>query len=137
MASKDEAELKQQGAVEAAQDPNSIVSPEDAEEKVVKEAKKAGGAALAFDPDASPEEKAAQARSVSALSSHNGEPSPALELDCPSPHLGPPRPRMAALGDSFLVHDHGPLALKLAPGRCIDQSTDVLLLPACPFRLSP
>ncbi|KAK7528268.1 uncharacterized protein IWZ02DRAFT_4294 [Phyllosticta citriasiana] len=63
MASKNEAELKQQGAVEAAQDPNSIVSPEDAEEKVVKEAKKAGGAALAFDPDASPEEKAAQARS--------------------------------------------------------------------------
>lgn len=67
MASREEAELKQQGAIEAAQEPNFFVSPEDAENKVVEEAKKAGGAALAFDPDASPEEKAAQARSVSTM----------------------------------------------------------------------
>lgn len=66
MASRQEAELKQQGAIEAAQDPNTNVAPEDAEQKVLDEARKAGGAALAFNPDASPAEKAAQARSVSA-----------------------------------------------------------------------
>lgn len=67
MASRQEAELKQQGAIEAAQDPNSSVSADDAEQAVLREARKAGGAALAFNPDASPAEKAAQARSVSAL----------------------------------------------------------------------
>lgn len=63
MASRQEAELKQQGAIEAAQDPNSSVSADDAEQAVLREARKAGGAALAFNPDASPAEKAAQARS--------------------------------------------------------------------------
>ncbi|KAF9635988.1 putative membrane bound c2 domain protein [Lasiodiplodia theobromae] len=63
MASRQEAELKQQGAIEAAQDPNTNVAPADAEQKVLDEARKAGGAALAFNPDASPAEKAAQARS--------------------------------------------------------------------------
>ena len=57
-------ELKSQGAVEAARDPNSNVTIQDAERTLMEEAKKAGGAALHFDPDASPEEKAAQARSV-------------------------------------------------------------------------
>lgn len=56
------AELKQQGAIEAAQDPNSKVTAEDAEKKILDEAKKAGSAAFEFDPDASPEEKRAQAR---------------------------------------------------------------------------
>lgn len=58
------AELKQQGAVEAAQDPNSNVTAEDAERKIVEETRKAGAEAYQFDPNASPEEKAAQARSV-------------------------------------------------------------------------
>ncbi len=58
-------ELKQQGAVEAAQNPDSNVTAEDAEKILIEETKKAGGAAYQFDPDASPEEKAAQARSVS------------------------------------------------------------------------
>ncbi len=57
-------ELKQQGAVEAAQDPNNPTSPEDAERAITNESKKAGVAAFQFDPDASPEEKAAQARAV-------------------------------------------------------------------------
>ncbi|KAL1630040.1 Tricalbin-2 [Diplodia seriata] len=65
MASRQDAELKQQGAIEAAQDPNTNVSPEDAEQKMLDEGRKAGGAgaALAFNPDASPADKAAQARS--------------------------------------------------------------------------
>ncbi|KAF1981931.1 tricalbin [Aulographum hederae CBS 113979] len=53
-------ELKQQGALEAAQDPNSSVSASQAEQMVVDETKKAGGAAFQFDPNATAEEKAAQ-----------------------------------------------------------------------------
>ena len=57
-------ELKSQGAVEAAQDPNSIVSADDAQKVLVDESKKAGASALTFDPNASPEEKRLQAQSV-------------------------------------------------------------------------
>ncbi|KIW11680.1 hypothetical protein PV08_10982 [Exophiala spinifera] len=63
MASALENELKSQGAVEAAQDPDSSVTAEDAEKVLIAESKKAGATALTFDPNASPEEKAAQARS--------------------------------------------------------------------------
>jgi hypothetical protein len=59
------AEIKAQGAVEMANDPNSSVTAEDAQKKLVDESQKAGVAAFTFDPDASPEEKAAQARAVS------------------------------------------------------------------------
>lgn len=47
---------------------------------------------------------------------------------------------MIALGDSFLDLFACPQVLKLAPKRLLaaaDQSTDTILLPACPFRLSP
>ena len=65
------AELKSQGAMEAAQDPNSQVSAGDARKTMVDEAKKAGGAAYEFNPDASPEEKAAAARAVSSVVSRS------------------------------------------------------------------
>lgn len=55
-------ELKQQGAIEAAQNPQSSVTPDDAERKIVDESRKAGVEAYSFNPDATPEEKAAQAR---------------------------------------------------------------------------
>ncbi|RMY19282.1 hypothetical protein D0866_12908, partial [Hortaea werneckii] len=55
-------ELKQQGAVEAANDPNTSVDAQEAEQKMLEESKKAGAAAFEFDPDASPEQKAAQLR---------------------------------------------------------------------------
>lgn len=58
-------ELKSQGAAMAAQDPNSKITAEDAEAVMTNESKKVGIPAFQFDPDASPEEKAAQARSVS------------------------------------------------------------------------
>lgn len=58
------AELKTQGVVEASRDPNTNVTSEDAQKKMVEESKKAGVAAFTFDPDASPEEKAAQAKAV-------------------------------------------------------------------------
>ncbi|KAL8731971.1 MAG: hypothetical protein Q9166_003103 [cf. Caloplaca sp. 2 TL-2023] len=57
------AELKAQGAVEAAQDPDSKVTSQDAQHVIAAESKKAGVAAFEFDPNASPEAKAAQARS--------------------------------------------------------------------------
>ena len=57
-------ELKSQGAADAARDPDSNVTSEDAEQTMIDETKKAGGAAFQFDPNASPEEKAAQARAV-------------------------------------------------------------------------
>ncbi|KAE9578818.1 hypotheticall protein [Colletotrichum fructicola] len=58
---KEKNELKVQGVVEAAQDPESNVSADDAQKKIVEESKKAGITAFTFDPDASPEEKRAQA----------------------------------------------------------------------------
>lgn len=58
------AELKTQGAVEMANDPNSSVTADDAQKKMVDESKKAGVAAFTFDPNATPEQKAAQARAV-------------------------------------------------------------------------
>lgn len=66
-----EGELKQQGAVEAAQDPNSSVTAADVERKIVTEGQKAGVPAFHFDPDASPEEKAAQARAVGYILSNS------------------------------------------------------------------
>lgn len=60
-------ELKAQGATEAAQDPDSKVSAQDAEDVMTAESKKAGIPAFQFDPDASPEDKAAQAKSVNHL----------------------------------------------------------------------
>ena len=57
-------ELKAQGAAEAAQDPNSSTTAQDAQDVMAAESKKAGIPALQFNPDASPEEKAAQARAV-------------------------------------------------------------------------
>lgn len=61
-------ELKQQGALEASRDPESNVTADDAQRKLVEESRNAGVAAFTFDPDASPEEKRAQARAVRSLS---------------------------------------------------------------------
>ena len=57
-------ELKQQGAVQAAQDPNSKVQAEDAEKTLVDEAHKSGAAAYHFDPNTTAAEKAAAAKAV-------------------------------------------------------------------------
>lgn len=79
-------ELKQQGAIEAAQNPNSSVTAQDAEKKMVEESKNAGVAAYSFDPNASPEEKRRQVRSVSLSSlAHPNSPRPALPATaCPA-----------------------------------------------------
>ncbi|ERF72189.1 hypothetical protein EPUS_02981 [Endocarpon pusillum Z07020] len=54
-------ELKQQGAVEAAQDHNTEATAQDAEKVLIEESIKGGAAAFQFDPNATPQEKAAQA----------------------------------------------------------------------------
>lgn len=57
-------EFKSKGAEEAARDPQSSVNAQDAEDVITNESKKAGVPAFQFDPNATPAEKAAQARSV-------------------------------------------------------------------------
>lgn len=64
-------ELKSQGAIEAAQDPHSKVTAEDAEQKILEESKKGGAAAFQFDADASATEKARQAKAVSFVAAHS------------------------------------------------------------------
>lgn len=61
---RDVAEIKQQGVIEAANDPKSSLTSEDARRKIVEESKKAGNAAFRFDPDATPEQKAAQVQNA-------------------------------------------------------------------------
>ena len=65
MSAKDARELKTQGVLEAADDPNSKVTADDAQKAIVEQSKNAGVAAFSFDPDATPEQKRAQAQAVS------------------------------------------------------------------------
>lgn len=60
-----DAELKQQGVVEAAQDPSTSIDAEQAEQSLLNQSKAAGAAAFSFDPDASAEDKAAQVKARS------------------------------------------------------------------------
>lgn len=63
-------ELRQQGAIEAAEEaPDDPRAAEAAEKVLVEETQKAGMPAYQFDPDASPEEKAAIAEAVSTVPS--------------------------------------------------------------------
>lgn len=66
-------ELKAQGVLEAAADPNSSITVDQAEHAAADHARAGGAAVFEFDPDASPEEKAAQAKdvSVSAVKEHH------------------------------------------------------------------
>ncbi|KPM40646.1 Uncharacterized protein PYUK71.03c [Neonectria ditissima] len=61
---KEASELKQQGAIDAAADPQSSVTADDAQKEIVEASKNAGVAAFTFDPDASPEQKRAQAQAA-------------------------------------------------------------------------
>ena len=70
-AEAEKTELKEEGMIEAAtdlaQDPQSKVNPDKIEEALVKETRQAGASAYQFDPDASPEDKAAAAEAVRTL----------------------------------------------------------------------
>lgn len=58
------AELKSQAVLEASRDPNSTVDARQAEDEVMNQAKAAGAHAFEFDPNATPEQKAAQMKAV-------------------------------------------------------------------------
>ncbi|ROT37420.1 tricalbin-1 [Sodiomyces alkalinus F11] len=60
----EKSELKIEGVVESAQNPETSTTAEDAERKILEESRKAGITAFTFDPDASPEEKKRQARAA-------------------------------------------------------------------------
>jgi hypothetical protein len=75
-------ELKQQGAIEASRDPNSSVTAEDAERKIVEDSRQAGVTAFTFDPNATAEEKRAQARAVCDNSPLSRLLSPFLRCGC-------------------------------------------------------
>ncbi|RDA89729.1 hypothetical protein CP533_6852 [Ophiocordyceps camponoti-saundersi (nom. inval.)] len=64
MSALDVSEIKAQGAIEAAEDPQSLVTADQAEKEIVELSKNAGVAAFNFDPDASLAEKRAQARAA-------------------------------------------------------------------------
>lgn len=58
-------EAKVDAAVGLAADPDTSVTADVAEKEIVNQSKIAGVTAFEFDPDATPEQKAAQARAVS------------------------------------------------------------------------
>lgn len=64
MLSSFKGEAKQQAIEDLARDPHSKVTALDAEKVIVDESKKAGAPTFTFDPDATPQEKAAQANAV-------------------------------------------------------------------------
>ncbi|KAM0720138.1 hypothetical protein Q7P37_004274 [Cladosporium fusiforme] len=57
-----DAELKQQGVIDAARDPNTAIDAEQAEQALLNQSRAAGAAAFTFDPDATAEEKARQVK---------------------------------------------------------------------------
>lgn len=64
MSAQEVSELKARGVIEAAENPESQVTADDARREIVEQSKNAGVAAFSFDPDASPQQKRAQARAV-------------------------------------------------------------------------
>ncbi|KAF7557854.1 hypothetical protein G7046_g5955 [Stylonectria norvegica] len=64
MSAKEINELKQQGAIEAADNPESSVTADDAQRQIVDQSRNAGVTAFTFDPDASVQEKKAQAQAA-------------------------------------------------------------------------
>jgi Ca2+-dependent lipid-binding protein len=116
-------ELKTEGALEAARNPNSSVTAQAAEKTAVEEARKGGSAAFQFDPDATPEEKAAQARArvpagfhhernknATALVSDADDSGAPLKYDLPAPtkarDVDPPGTTTTANGTK--VNGHAP-----------------------------
>ncbi|QUC19670.1 uncharacterized protein UV8b_03911 [Ustilaginoidea virens] len=64
MSASEAMELRQQGAIEASQNPQSSVTADQAQKELVEQSKNAGIPAFTFDPDASPEQKRAQAQAA-------------------------------------------------------------------------
>lgn len=64
MAANEERDAKVGDAIAAAQNPESSTTADDAQRQMVSESRNAGVTAFTFDPDATPEQKRAQAKAV-------------------------------------------------------------------------
>ncbi|SMR43530.1 unnamed protein product [Zymoseptoria tritici ST99CH_3D1] len=106
---KAEHELKAQGVVEAAQDPNTSVTSDDAQKAMVDQARAGGAAAFTFNPDASPEEKAAQAQEQTGPRLHRKHQTAILATDADDgPDAGydlPPPSKKGAISDAAKPED--------------------------------
>lgn len=71
MSSREADELKAEGVIEAAENPNSQVTADDAQKEIVERSKNAGVAAFTFDPNATAAEKRAQTQAVRILYNEN------------------------------------------------------------------
>ncbi|KAI5359326.1 Putative C2 domain, synaptotagmin-like mitochondrial-lipid-binding domain, C2 domain superfamily [Septoria linicola] len=98
-------ELKAQGVVEAAQDPNSSVNAADAEEALKDHARAGGAAAFEFNPDASPEEKAAQAKERAGPRLHRKHQTAALVTDADDGYENPDLPPPSKEGAISTIQD--------------------------------
>ncbi|KAK3328855.1 C2 domain-containing protein [Apodospora peruviana] len=107
------AELKTQGVIEAAQDPDSNVTADDAQKKIVEESNNVGVAALTFDPNASTEEKMRQASQQIPANFHSKRPKGvaiATDIDDGStPKIDLPSPSKAGAVLSPTTADGKPL----------------------------
>ncbi|KAK4540064.1 hypothetical protein LTR36_009805 [Oleoguttula mirabilis] len=74
-------ELETQGALAAARDPNSSVDAHQAEQTMLQQSKAGGAAAFEFNPNASPEEKAAQLKATQPDRPHRKHQTAALVSD--------------------------------------------------------
>ncbi|PPJ58204.1 hypothetical protein CBER1_02571 [Cercospora berteroae] len=98
-------ELKAQGVVEAARDPSSSVNAADAEKALKDHAQAGGAAAFEFDPDASPEEKAAQAKARAGPRIHRKHQTAALVTDTDDGYENPDLPPPSKEGAISTIQD--------------------------------
>ncbi|KAF4464668.1 hypothetical protein FALBO_8500 [Fusarium albosuccineum] len=118
---KEASELKQQGAVEAAANPESSVTADDAQREIVEASRNAGVAAFTFDPDASPEQKKAQAKAaIPPELQHSRRPKGAAIITDVDDGTGPvedlPEPSKEGVLDVARDKDGKPLADGVDPG---------------------
>lgn len=115
------AELKTEAAVEMANDPNSSVTADDAQKKLVAESRKAGVAAFSFDPDATPEQKAAQARARVPEGFHHEHKSRAVAIATDIDDGLPPAYNLPPPSTSGAIAPTGPL--KDSNGKTVANGT--------------
>ncbi|KAF1831287.1 tricalbin [Decorospora gaudefroyi] len=116
-----ESELKQQGVLDAAKDANSSITAAQAEKAVVDQARAGGSAAFQFDPDASPEQKRAQARARVPPGFHHERNKNATALVTDADDNGPPEYQLPTPTKAGVVETP---AEALANGRTPQKADD-------------
>ncbi|OAA67505.1 membrane bound C2 domain-containing protein [Cordyceps fumosorosea ARSEF 2679] len=121
MAADEAREAKVDNAVAAAQNPQSTVTSDDAQRKMVAEARNSGIPAFSFDPDASPEQKRAQARAAIPAELRQSRPERSVAVvtdmdDGTGPVEDLPEPSKAGVLDVARDASGKPLGLGADPG---------------------